>query len=76
MEKLLSEWFSGHFSYTALAGCPKERNYTLHSIRGSRGCCNQIFTEKRSFGGDIWMHGSGMDPDRAQLRQQGGQTPV
>ena len=22
------------------------------------------------------MHGSGMDPDRAQLRQQGGQTPV
>ena len=31
MEKLLSEWFSGHFSYTALVGCPKERNNFLHS---------------------------------------------
>ena len=49
MEKLLSEWFSGHFSYTALAGCPKERNYTLHSIRGSCSCCNQISTEKDLF---------------------------
>ena len=85
MEKLLSEWFSGHFSYTALVGCPKERNNFLHShkytawqncassgqphraerlnSRWSRSWCNQISTQKGSFWGDIWMHGSGMDPE-------------
>ena len=29
----------------------------------SRGWCNQTSTQKGSFWGDIWMHGSGMDPE-------------
>ena len=53
MEKLLSEWSSGHFSYTAHVGCPKERN----------NLCNQFSTQKGSFWGDIWMQGSGVDPE-------------